>query len=118
MPGDFELVELGSVVAVMLFLPYCHITRGNVALDLLAPRMSRTMLRFTDACGNILLAVIAVVLAWRSVLGGMDMFRTRDMTSLLQIPLWVVFPIIVACFLLLTLVSVSNLIADIKGEQA
>ena len=46
------------------------------------------------------------------------LYETRDVTSLLQIPLWLAFPIIVASFVLLALVSVLNLMTDMKGARA
>lgn len=117
-PGDFELVELGSAMVVVLFLPYCQITRNNVSLDMFVHRMSARALSITDALGNLLLALVAGVLAWRSALGGIELYETRDVTSLLQIPLWLAFPIIVASFVLLVLVSVLNLMTDMKGARA
>ena len=67
---------------------------------------------------HLLLALVAGVLAWRSALGGIELYETRDVTSLLQIPLWLAFPIIVASFVLLALVSVLNLMTDMKGARA
>jgi hypothetical protein len=32
--GDYELVELGCVIAVCAFLPWCQLKRGHVAVDI------------------------------------------------------------------------------------
>src|SRR5262245_22263355 len=32
-PGDFELAQIGTAVAVFAFLPYCQLVRGNIAVD-------------------------------------------------------------------------------------
>src|ERR1700740_2604361 len=32
-PGDFELAQIGTAVAVFAFLPYCQILRGNIVVD-------------------------------------------------------------------------------------
>jgi len=32
-PGDFELVAIGTGLAVFAFLPWCQIVRGNVMVD-------------------------------------------------------------------------------------
>jgi TRAP-type C4-dicarboxylate transport system permease small subunit len=32
--GDYELVTMGTAIAVFLFLPYCHLQRGDVVVDL------------------------------------------------------------------------------------
>ncbi|MCU0929269.1 MAG: TRAP transporter small permease subunit, partial [Burkholderiaceae bacterium] len=34
-PGDFELVEAGTALAVFCFLPWCHLKRGHAVVDLL-----------------------------------------------------------------------------------
>ncbi|MAL01656.1 MAG: hypothetical protein CL536_05855 [Alcaligenaceae bacterium] len=117
LPGDFELVELTAAIVVALFLPYCHITRSNVNVDLLATRMSPAIVRATDAMGDIFLAILSILLAWRSVLGGIDLYLSRDVTSVLQIQLWLVFPLIVACFSLLALTSIHNLIVTLRGDH-
>ena len=31
--GDFELVEIGSAIAISSFLPICHLKKGNVIVD-------------------------------------------------------------------------------------
>ena len=32
--GDFELAAIGTAVSVFLFLPYCHLKKGNVIIGL------------------------------------------------------------------------------------
>ena len=36
--GDFELVAIGTGVAVFAFLPYCHLIRENVVVDFFLDR--------------------------------------------------------------------------------
>ena len=31
--GDFELVKIGSAIAIASFLPICHLKKGNVIVD-------------------------------------------------------------------------------------
>src|SRR5688572_32078515 len=33
-PGDFELAQIGTAVAVFAFLPYCQVTRGNIVVEI------------------------------------------------------------------------------------
>ncbi|NAZ18074.1 hypothetical protein GT020_18790, partial [Glutamicibacter soli] len=33
--GDYELIEMGSAIAVFAFLPWCHLTRAHARVDLL-----------------------------------------------------------------------------------
>ena len=34
-PGDFELVEAGTALAVFCFMPWCHLKSGHAAVDML-----------------------------------------------------------------------------------
>ena len=47
--GDFELVAIGTGIAVFAFLPWCQLTRGNVLVDFF---MDRAPVRAKAACGR------------------------------------------------------------------
>ncbi len=38
-PGDFELAQIGTAIAVFAFLPYCQIVRGNIVVDTFTSRL-------------------------------------------------------------------------------
>src|SRR5262245_35549170 len=38
-PGDFEMAQIGTAVAVFAFLPYCQILRGNIVVDTFTARL-------------------------------------------------------------------------------
>lgn len=100
--GDYELVTMGTAIAVFLFLPYCHLQRGNVVVDLFlawAPRRVRT---FFDGVSGLLLAAIAGVLAWRMIYGGLDKFRDNEVLYILALPIWPIFPFAVLALGLLS----------------
>ncbi|UCH74856.1 MAG: TRAP transporter small permease [Rhodospirillales bacterium] len=100
-PGDFELVTMGTAIAVFLFLPYCHLQNGNIVVDLFlswAPRRARV---FFDGMSGLLLAAISGVLSWRMVLGGLDMHRYGEVSYILALPIWPVFPFAVVALALL-----------------
>ena len=90
--GDFELVSMGTALSVSLFLPYCHLRRGNVIVDLFLANAPRSVRAACDIFSGLLLAAIMVLLTWRSVLGGMDMGAHHDVTMILGLPVWVIFP--------------------------
>ena len=113
-PGDFEMVAIGTAVAVFLFLPYCHLIKGNVIVDLFlswAPAKLRTAF---DMASGMLLAVIAAVLAWRMVLGGIDMHRYHEVSIILGVPLWPAFPVAVASFALLAFACIYTSSRDLQ----
>lgn len=87
-PGDYELIEMGCAISIFAFLPYCHITRQNVFVDLFTQRMPPRARRWLDAVANAVFTLIAATLTWRLALGGIDLFRVGQQTMVLRIPLW------------------------------
>ncbi len=54
LPGDFELVEIGTGVAIFLFLPACQLRGANVIVDFFTTGMSRRGQSWLDAFGALL----------------------------------------------------------------
>lgn len=117
-PGDFELVELGCGIAVFAFLPYCHLTNGNVAVDFLIDRLPAPLGRAAVLAGHLLLAAVALVLAHRLGAGGLDMWRAADETMVLQVPRWWAFPPMVVSALLLVVVCGFAAVRDLRAGRA
>ena len=105
-PGDFELIELGMVTAVFMFLPICHFRNCNLFIDAFTSRFRQHNTKILDAAGAFLLALFGALLTWRMPLGGFDFFRFNDQTMVLGIPRFLVFFPITLSAALLTVVSV------------
>ena len=87
-PGDYELVEVGTAFAVFSFLPWCHLNRGHATVEVLAGWYPKGMNKAIDVAANLLMFVIAVLIAWRHWLGMMDKASYGETTFILQFPLW------------------------------
>lgn len=86
--GDFEMVELGCAVAICAFLPWCQFTRGHVTVDVFVGLGPRSLHRFTQLTGDLVITLIAVVLLWRFWLGMHEMISNGQETYLLGLPIW------------------------------
>jgi TRAP-type C4-dicarboxylate transport system permease small subunit len=113
-PGDFELVTMGTAIAVFLFLPYCHLQRGNVVVDLFLSWAPRTVQVFFDGASGLLLAAIAGVLSWRMAQGGLDMHRYNEVSYILALPIWPVFPVAVLALALLAASCLYTAVRDFR----
>ena len=87
-PGDFELVEAGTALAVFCFLPWCHLKGGHAVVDMLwhqyPPAMQRVLLVLSDA----LMLGVWVLLVWRMGVS-MDEYRhNNEVSFILQMPVW------------------------------
>ena len=100
--GTYELVTMGTAISVFLFLPYCHLRRGNVVVDLFLAWAPRKVQTFFDGVSGLLLAVIAGTLAWRMVEGAFDMHQYNEVSYILALPIWPIFPVAVLALGLLS----------------
>lgn len=108
-PGDFELVGIGTGIAVFAILPWCQMTRGNVLVDFFMSGASARVKAICDAVGAALYLVIAGVLTWRLALGGLDMYRYGERSMTIGFPRWVTFPLSVALMAFLAVVIAYTL---------
>ncbi len=110
--GDFELVAMGTAIAVSLFLPYCHLNRGNVIVDLFLARAPLRVRTGCDVAGSLLLAGLAGLLTWRTLLGGLELADYGEVTMILAIPVWWAFPFVVSALGLLAVCGLYTAACD------
>ena len=105
-PGDFELIKMGTAIAVVAFLPYCQLVKGNFIVDFV---LARAPERVRSGDGRSWYAwqfgLIAALLCWRMTLGGIDLRASADQSMVLSLPIWTAFPPILLSFALLVVVS-------------
>lgn len=79
--GDYEIVELGTAVAVFSFLPLTHITDGHARVTLCRGR-------WLDRMWRVVFAVLLGVIVWRLGAGMVGKYHSGETSLLLKIPLW------------------------------
>jgi TRAP-type C4-dicarboxylate transport system permease small subunit len=99
--GYFELVGLGTGVAIFALLPFCQIMRENIVVDFFLSRAPARARSALDAVAYLLYGLIVTFLVWRSTVGGIDIEASGQKTTMLEIPLWTLFPWAVGCLVLL-----------------
>jgi TRAP-type C4-dicarboxylate transport system permease small subunit len=118
--GDFELVAIGTGLAVFAFLPWCQLVRGNVLVDFFmayAPVRTRVV---ADIVGGVLYLLIASLLTWRLIFGAIDMYRYSEVTMTINFPRWTTFPISVALLGFLVVViayTITRSIAEFRAGR-
>jgi TRAP-type C4-dicarboxylate transport system permease small subunit len=113
--GDFELVELGTAIAVFAFLPYCHQAGGNVVVDVFTNRAPERIKGGLAAVGSLVLLAVALLLLWRMAEGGHDFYRYHEVTTNLGIPRWWAFPPILISLTLLALVTLVSAVREVAA---
>lgn len=86
--GDFELVEAGCAFAIFAFLPWCQYRQGHVTVDILSDRFTPGIQAFLVLLGNLLMTIVACLLAWRLLLGTFEKRLYNETTFILLMPVW------------------------------
>lgn len=87
-PGDFELVEVGTAVAVFLFLPWCYLRGGHATVDLLFNHLPKPVQWFVTTLSDVLMLVMWVVFTHRLYEGMMEKKEYMETTFILLMPIW------------------------------
>ena len=87
-PGDFEMVEAGTALAVFCFMPMCHLVRGHANVDLFYQQFNPAFKRLIDLLCDSLMLVLWGVIAWRTSLAALEFKANGELTFILQFPLW------------------------------
>jgi TRAP-type C4-dicarboxylate transport system permease small subunit len=114
-PGDFEIVAVGTGVSIFLFLPYCYVVRGNVTVDILADHLPDRGKHALDVLASSVFAAIAGIIAWRMTLGLVDTWSYGDITMIVGLPLWWAYPFGVASFGLVALAALHTALFGWQG---
>jgi TRAP-type C4-dicarboxylate transport system permease small subunit len=112
--GDFELIAIGTGVAVFAFLPYCQLVRENVIVDIFMSKTPFKARTFCDFIGNFFYVVIILLMLWRLPLGGIDLYDNDQMTLVLEVPQWWTFPLAILCLILLLVVNIYTTVRSYR----
>lgn len=87
-PGDFELVEAGTALAVFCFLPWCHLKGGHAVVDMLWHLYPAPMKRVLVVLSDALMFVVWVLLIWRMSVAMVEYRHNGEVSFILQMPVW------------------------------
>ncbi|MBC7435779.1 MAG: TRAP transporter small permease [Bdellovibrionales bacterium] len=106
--GAFELTGVAAGAAIALFMPLCQLRRGNIIVDFFTAGLSDSTNDKLDRFGTLLLALIFGLLAWRTTLGGINVFQAHSETQIMGFPEWIVYASMVPAFVLAGLISLHQ----------
>lgn len=85
-PGDIEIVQIGTAVAIFSFLPLCQSRRGNIMVDTFTGRLPKRLRNALDALWDLSYAAMAAIIAWRLAIGAWDTIRSNTVSMMLGLP--------------------------------
>jgi TRAP-type C4-dicarboxylate transport system permease small subunit len=110
-PGDFELVQIATAVAVFSFLPLCQLGRGNVFVDTFTLRAPDWFNRSLDMLWDLVYAGFALLISWRLALGAYDAISSRTSSMVLAFPIgWA----IAACAVMAAFLGLVTVVTMLK----
>jgi TRAP-type C4-dicarboxylate transport system permease small subunit len=115
--GAFELTGVAAGAAIALFMPLCQLRRGNIIVDFFTARLQEATNDKLDRFGALLLALIFALLAWRSTLGGINVWQANSETQIMGFPEWVVYACMVPAFALTALIALRQTLFGFGGMK-
>lgn len=87
--GDIELMQAGTAVAATAFLPYCTLLGEHIKVDFFTENVRPRLKCLMDGVAEVLLMLVAVVLAWRTIFQAMLSKESFEVTPLVSLPVWI-----------------------------
>jgi TRAP-type C4-dicarboxylate transport system permease small subunit len=88
LPGDFELIEAGTALAVFCSLPWCYLARGHATVDVFWQSYPAPMRRAIQGLTGALMLLVWGLLTWRMGVATLDYRATGEVSFILQMPVW------------------------------
>ena len=109
LPGDVELTEMLTAVAVFMFLPYCQLSGANVTADIFTARAGPRTVALLSLLSAAVALAFAVLLMERMHEGMADYREYVETTTILHIPIWYAYVPALASLALLIAASLGSL---------
>ena len=113
-PGDVELTQMGIALAISLCLPWCQSERAHIIVDFFTQRASRQTIGRLDAIGGLALAVMYVLLAWRTSVGAMSVRAAGETTMIISLPMWWAYASLAPGLALAALIALGQSLGQLR----
>lgn len=115
--GAEELVSLMAALLLAFVLPAAHKNRAHIGIDLVYRHLSPRLKQINDICINLISGFFFLLVAWQCWLYGLELQRTGEVSSTLQLPTYyILFAISVSCFVLFLTICIE-LLKRLQGQR-
>jgi TRAP-type C4-dicarboxylate transport system permease small subunit len=114
-PGAFEVTAFATGAAIAMFMPLSQVRHGHIIVDFFTAKCSDSFNDKLDRFGALMLAVSFALLAWRTTLGGINVYQAHSESQMMGVPEWYVYAAMVPPF---ALTAVIGLLQAIFGFHA
>ena len=89
--GDVEITQFGIALAISLMLPWCQQRGANIIVDFFTQNLRERRLRWLDGIGCLLIALMYLLLAWRTGVGAQAVWAAGETPMIRSWPMWCVY---------------------------
>ena len=114
--GDFELTGVATGAAIALFMPLCQLKRGHIIVDFFTAKAGAAANAFLDRVGALFVSAAFALMAWRTVLGGLNAYTSFSGTMMLGFPEWIVYVFMVPPLVLTALIGLMQALRGLDAE--
>ena len=116
--GAFELTGVAAGAAIALFMPICQLRRGNIIVDFFTKNLGDKTNDKLDRFGTLLTVLLFALLAWRTTLGGLNVFSANSETQIMGFPEWVVYAAMVPPFVLSAVIALHQTVFGFGATES
>ncbi len=107
--GSVELVSFMGVLAIAASLPFTHVNKGHIGVELFTRKFSKTTRNSIALCTESLSLALFAVVAWRMFCYALAMKESGELSMNLQLPEYVIVFILGCGFVVFTLTIINNI---------
>lgn len=116
-PGDFELVQLGSGLAIFGFLAWGSLSGAHILVDSFTIWLPKRAQQAIDAVWSLVFAAAAAALAERMLVGTLDTFASDTRTMVLSLSTWWVVGLGALAFAATALAALLAAARLLRGQE-
>lgn len=107
-PGDIEVMQMGTAVGSAMMLAYCEMTRHHLRVDFFTTKLSKKHKDTLDAFAHLLVALVSIVMAWRTTVAAISLKEAGEISMMLSWPVWPAVALLVPSFVVLAAAGFYN----------
>lgn len=107
-PGDIEVMQMGTAIASAAMLAYCEMARHHLRVDFFTAKLAAKNKDRLDALSHLLLAAVALLVAWRTGVSALSLKEAGETSMMLSWPVWPAVAALVPSFVLLAFAGLYN----------
>jgi len=115
--GDVEITQFGIALAISLMLPWCQWRGANIIVDFFTQKLREQRLRVLDGIGCLLIALMYLLLAWRTGVGAQAVHAAGETSMIRSWPMWWVYASLAPGLALAALVALAQAALHFTGRQ-